>query len=83
MPVALEQVIAQARDLSPRDRQSLLAQLIRDLDSTEEELSTDEIKRAWDKEIARRIEEIDSGKVKAVPAEEVFARTQAKLDEAR
>jgi hypothetical protein len=36
-----------------------------------------------DQEISRRLEEIDSGKVKLVPAEEVFARIQARLDEAR
>ena len=82
MPVTLEQVTEEVRELSRPDREQLLARLIRDLDPVEN-LSAAEIENAWDNEIARRLEEIDSGKVKAVPAEEVFARLQAKLDEAR
>jgi putative addiction module component (TIGR02574 family) len=82
MPVTLEQVTEEVRELSRPDREQLLARLIRDLEPVEN-LSAAEIENAWDNEIARRLEEIDSGKVKAVPAEEVFARLQAKLDEAR
>ena len=82
MPATLEQVTEEVRELSPQDREQLLARLIRDLEPAEN-VSPDEIERAWDKEIARRLEEIDSGKVKTIPAEEVFARIQAKLDEAR
>jgi len=82
MPATLEQVTEEVRELSPQDREQLLARLIRDLEPAEN-FSPDEIERAWDKEIARRLEEIDSGKVKTIPAEEVFARIQARLDEAR
>jgi putative addiction module component (TIGR02574 family) len=82
MPVTLEQVTEEVRELSRPDREQLLARLIHDLEPVEN-LSAAEIESAWDHEIARRLEEIDSGKVKAVPAEEVFARLQAKLDEAR
>jgi putative addiction module component (TIGR02574 family) len=82
MPVTLEQVTEEVRELSRPDREQLLARLIRDLEPVEN-LSAAEIESAWDNEIARRLEEVDSGKVKAVPAEEVFARIQAKLDEAR
>jgi putative addiction module component (TIGR02574 family) len=82
MPVTLEQVTEEVRELSRQDREQLLARLIRDLEPADH-LSAAEIESAWDREIARRLEEIDSGKVKAVPAEEVFARIQAKLDEAR
>jgi putative addiction module component (TIGR02574 family) len=35
-----------------------------------------EIEAAWDEEIRRRIAEIDSGKAKLVPAEEVFAEVR-------
>jgi len=82
MPVTLEQVTEEVRELSPQDREQLLARLIRDLEPADN-LSAAEIESAWDCEIACRLEEVDSGKVKAVPAEEVFARIQAKLDEAR
>jgi putative addiction module component (TIGR02574 family) len=43
-----------------------------------EKLRDAQIKKAWDKEIARRLEEIDSGKVKPIPAEKVFAKLRAK-----
>ena len=82
MPATLEQVTEEVRELSPQDREQLLASLIRDLEPVEN-LSAAETESAWDTEIARRLEEIDSGKVKAIPAEEVFARIQAKLDETR
>ena len=36
-----------------------------------------QIKKAWDKEIARHLNEIDSGKVKLIPAEKVFAKLRA------
>jgi putative addiction module component (TIGR02574 family) len=34
---------------------------------------------AWDQEIARRIDELDSGKAKTIPWEEVQRRIAAKL----
>ncbi|MBZ5492703.1 MAG: addiction module protein [Acidobacteriia bacterium] len=36
--------------------------------------------RAWDDEIARRIEELDSGKAKTIPWDEVRRRIAAKLN---
>jgi putative addiction module component (TIGR02574 family) len=60
----------------------LIARLIRELEPAEN-LSPAEIETAWSQEISRRLEEIDSGNVKLVPAEEVFAKIQARLDEAR
>jgi putative addiction module component (TIGR02574 family) len=43
-----------------------------------EKLSANQIKKAWDKEITRRLDEIDSGKVKLIPAEKVFGKLRAK-----
>ena len=34
------------------------------------------VEEAWDKEAKRRLDELDSGKVKAIPADEVFARAR-------
>jgi putative addiction module component (TIGR02574 family) len=81
MKATLEQVVNEARELSPQDRWKPVARLIHELEPSDD-LSEGEIERAWDEEISRRLEEIDSGKVKAVPAEEVFARIQKRLDEA-
>jgi len=82
MKATLDQVAHDAGELSPQDRWKLVARLIRELEPGDE-LSDAEVEKAWDEEVSRRLEEIDSGKVKAVPAEEVFARIQARLDEAR
>jgi putative addiction module component (TIGR02574 family) len=38
---------------------------------------------AWDEEIARRIDELDSGKAKTVPWDEVQRRIAAKLNQAQ
>ena len=43
-----------------------------------EKMRDAQIKKEWDKEIARRLEEIDSGKVKLISAEKVFAKLRAK-----
>ena len=33
-----------------------------------------DVEEAWEEEVERRIDEVESGKVKLIPAEEVFAR---------
>jgi putative addiction module component (TIGR02574 family) len=38
-----------------------------------------EIEAAWDGEIKRRLDEIDSGAVKTVPLEDVLARMDARI----
>jgi putative addiction module component (TIGR02574 family) len=81
MKATFEQVVNDARELSPQERWKLVARLIRELEPAED-LPDAEIEKAWDEEISRRLQDIDSGRVKAVPAEEVFARIQSRLDEA-
>ena len=81
MKATFEQVFNAARELSADERWKLLAGLIHELDPGED-LPDAEIEKAWDEETSRRLEDIDSGKVKAVPAEEVFARIRRRLDEA-
>ena len=80
MAATLDQVVRDARSLSMEQREELIAELIRDLDG-EPSGSLDEIDASWKKEIERRIEEIDSGKVKCIPAEEVFERLRPRSDE--
>ena len=82
MSATLEQVTEKIRELSSDDRRQLLARLIRELEPVEQ-MDPAEIESAWDEEVGRRLEEIDSGKVMLIPAEEVFARIQARLDEGR
>jgi flagellin-like hook-associated protein FlgL len=37
------------------------------------------VESAWDAEIKRRLDEIDSGAVKMIPGEEVLARMETRL----
>ncbi len=48
------------------------------VDPAEEELTQEEWDAAWAEEINRRVEEMESGKVKGVPAEEVFRKLREK-----
>jgi putative addiction module component (TIGR02574 family) len=80
MSVSLDQVIRDARTLSSAERAELLSQLIQDLDAVYAE-PLEELDSFWKKELGRRIEEIDSGKVKCIPAEEVFDRLRPRSDE--
>lgn len=56
-----------AMQLTEQERQELAWEL---LDSVQKEPGYDE---AWAAEIARRIDDIDSGRVKLIPADEVMA----------
>jgi putative addiction module component (TIGR02574 family) len=72
--VTRERLEVEARSL-PRDERARLAEAL--LASLEEEA---EIERAWREEINRRAAELDSGSVKSVPADEVFAAIEEILE---
>lgn len=63
--------------LTSDERSELTRALIQSLEQEPEEDIT-AVDQAWEKEIARRVEEIKSGKVQGIPAEEVFAKLRAK-----
>lgn len=67
MSLTVEQIKVEAMKLSPDERADLADWLW--ISATPRE----EVKAAWDTEIARRIAEIDAGTVEWIPAEEVFA----------
>lgn len=60
--------------LSKKDRAELAKFLIETLDDE----ADDEVEEAWEKELARRWEEIESGKAKGIPADKVFKRLREK-----
>ena len=63
--------------LSPRERRNLVDLLA---DTLPEPVVTQaEIDASWEAEIKRRLDEVDTGKVKTIPAEEVFRRMRARL----
>ena len=74
MSQATEQLKEELARLSEQDRAELAYFLLRSLDGPED---TD-YEAAWDAELARRDEEIMSGKVTGEPAEQVFSRLREK-----
>ena len=77
MSPEVDELLKRAMALPPEDRGALAASL---LDSLDEGLEVNpDIEAAWQQEIARRMEEIESGKVKTVPWREVQKRAEAAL----
>jgi putative addiction module component (TIGR02574 family) len=70
MSALLERLLEEAKQLTPEERLSLGEELLAESDPGAE--------RAWDEEIACRVEEIKSGKVKMIPFDEVMAKLRAK-----
>ena len=77
MKATLEQVAEEALSLSSPDRAALTRILIQALDAEPAE-DPAEVEQAWQVEVEKRVDEILSGHVKTVPAEEVFAKLRAK-----
>ena len=75
MPITLDEIVEETKHWPPERVGELVDRLTEDLHT-----STPEIEAAWKTEVNRRIEEIESGKVKGVPAEEVSARIQKILN---
>ena len=69
MPMTLDEIVEETRHWPPERVGELVGRLTEDLHTSDPETET-----AWKTEIDRRIEEIQSGKIKGIPAEEVSAR---------
>ena len=74
MTTTLKQLTHDALELPVRERAQLAHTLIASIDeNTDLDLSS-----AWDEELKKRIREIKQGKVKGIPAGEVFAKLEEK-----
>ena len=82
MGAILKEIEAQALQLPPKERGDLIHRLIVSLEGEPED-SPEAIAKAWDEEIARRVADMDAGKTVWIPAEEVFARLDALIENAR
>ena len=74
MPTTNDRVIDEALSLPSNVRLSLVEKLLTSLNLPINE----EIDRLWAEEAERRVSQIEEGKIKMVPGEEVFARIRAK-----
>jgi putative addiction module component (TIGR02574 family) len=72
MSPELDELMKQAMSLPPEDREILANSLFESLDHPADE----GVEAAWQEEVARRMDDIESGKVKTVPSEQVRRKGQ-------
>ncbi len=82
MGALLKDIEAQALQLTPKERGELAHRLIVSIDGEPED-SPEAIAQAWDEEIARRVADMDAGRAKWIPADEVMTRLRAKIAAAK
>lgn len=74
-----DELIATAMRLPLSDRVALASAMLNSIDTSfGSESDQDEIEAAWKAEIGRRIDDVDSGRVKTVPSSEVWKRIGGK-----
>ena len=78
MSRSAQEILEDARQLPPDEVDWLIESLL----IKENNAAEAEIEAAWDSEIKRRLDEIDSGAVEMIPAEQVHARMIARLSPA-
>lgn len=69
MEILTNELFKKALDLNEKDRAALAGLLIESL----EETPIEEIESVWKAEVSRRVKELDSGEVTAIPWENVKA----------
>lgn len=70
----IDELSRKARALPPEERLRLAEELLSSVQDSDEE-----IEAAWAEEIERRLEEVENGTAKLIPAEEVFAEIRRLL----
>lgn len=80
MGAMLDELEAKAMKLTPHERSELAHRLLVSLDG-EPEGTPEEIAKAWDEEIARRVADMEAGRTQWIPAEEVFKEVDAIIAE--
>lgn len=78
MGAMLEELENKALQLSPKERGELIHRLIVSLEGEPED-TPEAIAKAWDEEIARRVADMDAGRTKWMPADEVMSRLRTKV----
>ena len=76
----VSELLEKALTLSAHDRGQIIDRLVESLDDGPTE---EGVEAAWDEEIRRRVEEIQSGKAEMIPGEEVDRRLTARLNSVR
>lgn len=69
----------QAMSLPLAEREALCTSLLLSLESEQPPLAAEEVRKAWDEEIGRRLAAYERGEVETIPGERVMAELRAKL----
>jgi len=80
MAAILKEIETQALALSPKECGELIHRLIVSLDGDSQE-SPEAVAKAWDEEIARRRADMEAGRTRWIPVDEVFAEIEAIITE--
>ena len=75
MTKVAEKILAEALTLDMHERADVAAKLIASLDGEPDE----DVEACWAAEVARRIEEIEAGRVELVPWEDVERRIEREI----
>jgi len=65
-------LLQEALQLAPRERAELVEALTASLDGSD-------LGQAWEHEITQRLADVDSGRVKTIPGDQVFSRIEQRL----
>ena len=71
MSESTQQLIASVLQLSPQERTVVANAILASLETSADE-SPDEVREAWATEIGRRVDDLDRGRVKAIPSSEAW-----------
>ena len=74
MSSLIDELSRKAHSLPPEERIRLAEELISSVQDSDEE-----VEAAWEEEIKRRLEGVESGAAELIPAEEVFAEIRRLL----
>lgn len=66
-------------DLPPQSRIRIAEKILESVN----DFASRDIESAWSQEIAQRVNDIESGKVKGIPADQAMAKARRALNEAR
>lgn len=77
MKATLDKLAADALQLPTQDRAALAQVLLHSLDAESVD-DPAEVRREWEAEIERRVDQVLTGRVEEIPAEEALARLRAK-----
>jgi len=82
MAAILKEIESQALQLSPPERGELIHRLIVSLDGEPQD-SPEAIAKAWDEEITHRVADMEAGRTRWTPADEVMTRLRKKISAAK